>query len=208
MALFTFCLVIVGGVQARRLRQTVQANKETAEAAKVSADTAHRALTVLEVPYVTIGEIVPHVFRVEDGKRVQRPNIPMAFEFSLKNHGRSVAQVITVHSEARILNTLPTTPEYSDTDAPSDEFAIGPNSDTGKVRWFAAYKCPSDKVAEEFESLLGGFPHKRLICFGYINYRDPFQTNWKSGFAWVWYPYGDSVFLVGGSGYNYNRKIE
>jgi hypothetical protein len=206
LALFTLLLVIVGGLQARRLRQTVEATKETADAAKKSADTAQRALTVLEVPYVSIGEIVPHVFRIEDGKRmIHSPNFPMTFEFSLTNHGRTLAEVVAIHCEVRIYDVLPTTPEYSSSVESSGDFAIGPNSDTGKVRWFATYQCPTNKVVDEFESLLGS-ASRRLVCFGYVDYRDSFKTNWRNGFAWAWYPYSDSVFFVGGGAYNYNRK--
>jgi len=178
------------------------------QAIKEQANIAKRVLTELEVPYVSIGEIIPHVFRVEDGRKVLHPNIPITFEFSLKNHGRAVAEIISVHSELRVVGALPPFPEYSGTVEPSGGFPIGPHSDTGKVRWFPIYQCPSDKVEEEFLSLFGGYPKIRLVCFGYINYRDPSKTNWKSGFAWVWYPHSDGAFLVGGSNYNYNRKNE
>lgn len=67
------------------------------------------------------------------------------------------------------MKVLPMPPEYLGT-VDESAFPIGPNSDTGRVRWIASYKFPLDKIDEEFGSLLN--ETARLVCFGYVKYRD------------------------------------
>jgi hypothetical protein len=171
---------------------------------KVQAGIAKRALTELEVPYVSIGEIVPHVLRTR-GEEGVNPFPLIWFDFNIRNSGRSVAEVTSVHSELRILDKLPIPPNYTGV-VDKSVYPVGPNSDTGKLRWIARYKFPVDKIQEEFDSLLT--EHKQLVCFGYIRYSDVFETEWVSGFAWRWYPHNDGVYLVGGRSYNYNKRQE
>lgn len=145
-----YTLISLGLLDATR-RQAILA-KAAAEAAKESADIARRALTVLEVPYVSIYDIVPHVLRTHGTQEGPRPNAVIWFEYNLKNHGRSVAEVTAVHGELRIMDNLPIPPDYNGI-IDQSAFAIGPNSDTGKVRWTVSYKFPTDNVDEEFESI-------------------------------------------------------
>ena len=147
-----YTLISLGLLDATR-RQAILA-KAAAEAAKESADIARRALTVLEVPYVSIYDIVPHVLRTHGTQEGPRPNAVIWFEYNLKNHGRSVAEVTAVHGELRIMDNLPIPPDYNGI-IDQSAFAIGPNSDTGKVRWTVSYKFPTDNVDEEFESISG-----------------------------------------------------
>lgn len=183
----------------------LNATRKQAALARKSADVAEKAFTGLEVPYVSIGAIIPHVLRknLEEGQVGPSPNAVVWFEFGFRNSGRALAEVTSVHGELRIVDVLTTPAEYSGTIEES-AFPIGPNSDTGKVRWNATYKFPLGKIDEEFLSLLSG--KTRLVCFGYIRYRDAFKTKWITGFGWQWNPYNNGVYLVGGRYYNYSRK--
>jgi hypothetical protein len=164
-----------------------------------------RALTQLEVPYVSIGKIIPHVLQSSGTPAGPKPWAVIWFEFALKNHGRSVAEVTSVHSELRILEVLPMPPEYAGIIEQST-FPIGPNSASGDVKWTATYKFPDGKIDEEFWSLLGG--KQQLVCFAYIRYADSLKNTWISGFCWRWNPHNDGANLSGGCYYNYNRKDE
>jgi hypothetical protein len=204
LALATLILAIVGICQAR-------AAARSADAAKDSADIARRALDELEVPYVSIGQITPQVLAPREelppgaAPILYTPKaLPVvSFQFNLRNHGRSVAEVTSVYSQLSIVDKLPMPPEYSG-DSDLSAFPIGPNSDTGSVQWEAAYWFPTGKRDEDFDLLLS--EAKQLVCFGYIRYTDVFKTKWISGFGWRWWPHTDGVYLVGGSDYNYNRK--
>jgi hypothetical protein len=178
---------------------------ESVGAATRSASVAERALTELEVPYVSIGEIVPHVLLQREGQVGPSPNAVIWFEFGFRNSGRALAEVTSVHAELRIVGVLAVPPEYSGTIEES-AFPIGPNSDTGKIRWNAIYKFPLGKIDDEFSSLMTS--KARLVCFGYVRYRDAFKTKWITGFGWQWNPYNNGAYLIGGRYYNYCRKEE
>jgi len=191
--------------QTRVAVTALRINRVSARAALQSANVAERALTELEVPYVSIGEMVPHVLLQTEGKVGPSPNAVVWFEFGFRNSGRAAAEVTSVHAELRIVGVLATPPEYSGTIEES-AFSIGPNSDTGKVRWNASYKFPLGKIDDEFSSLMTS--KTRLVCFGYVKYQDVFKTKWITGFGWQWNPHNNGAYLTGGRYYNYCRKDE
>jgi hypothetical protein len=67
LALFTLALVIVGALQARRLRQTVEATKDAANAAKQNAEIASNAFYAANRPWVLVSD-----FRIvrESGRKI------------------------------------------------------------------------------------------------------------------------------------------
>jgi hypothetical protein len=175
-------------------------------AIKEQAAISKEVLTKLEIPYVSIRKITPHVLKPRVEGKTPEPWAVIWFQFNLENSGRSVAEVTSVHSELRILGSLPMPPEYSGTIDVS-AFPIGPNS-ISHVYWTATYKFPPDpqKMNDDFWSIMA--EKMQIVCFGYIRYKDPLGARWKSGFCWKWNPHNDGAYLAGGRYYNYNRKDE
>jgi len=81
-------------IQARRLRETVEATKEAAEAAKTSADVAENALTMVERPYIFVSCVSEFQFDSEKGYFVT---------YEVSNHGRTPADIDTVQT---IMSTI------------------------------------------------------------------------------------------------------
>ena len=73
-------------------------------------------LTELEVPYVSIGVIIPHVLwpkNSEEGRSGPTPYAEISFEYGFRNTGRALAEVTSVHGELRIVDNLTIPPNYS-----------------------------------------------------------------------------------------------
>jgi hypothetical protein len=107
LALFTLALVIVGGLQARRLRQTVEATKEAAQAAKKSADVAERTLSLTNRPWL----------EVTDWELMNlTPDATPFVQFKIRNFGKSPAWITRLQVKFTTINVgtdFPEIPDYT-----------------------------------------------------------------------------------------------
>jgi hypothetical protein len=189
----TFVLIIfTGGLWWTSIQQWRAIEKQ--------ARIASIALTELETPRVSIGKIDINVLSSDSPPALHRN--PW-FRFNFRNDGRSVAEVTSVCSMVRLW-TAPKLPvDYSGVIPDTSAFFIGANSDTGEIKWGAS--CPlAFNSPEDFIPILEETTY--IVLFGYIRYLDVFKNKWISGFAWRWYPRGNSMTLIGGREYNYTRK--
>jgi hypothetical protein len=163
------------------------------------AEIARKALTFLETPRISIGKLSSFV-RQPDSRPYPRPQ----FRFSLKNDGRSVAELTSVCPIARVV-TDPSIPvNYDGGLIDTSQVAIGPNSDTGEMQWRAIVMQEVNEA--EFAKVLAETAH--IVLFGYVKYVDVFGQKWISGFGWRWHPKDGVMYLIGGRNYNYARKDE
>jgi hypothetical protein len=175
---------------------------DSVNAARRSAKVAERSLTELEVPCVSIAEIIPHILdQVASSPTVQKhPWI----QYSFRNDGRSFAKLTSVFGVLRPYSEIPLQPEYTGLGIDHAVYFIGPNSTTGKVCWRAI--CPVTIGEDDSASILQ--QKTALIFCGFVRYEDAFRVKWISGFGWRWYPHDNGVYLMGDDRYNYARKDE
>lgn len=174
----------------------------TLDAIREQARIASDALTKLEIPCVSVGELDPHV-EEPTGHPHERP----WFNYNFRNDGRSVAELISVVALVRLYSKespMPPYPSYDGALVDKSVFFIAPNSTTGKFRWTAM--LPRALELDEYAGITLGIT--QLIFFGYVRYLDVFKKSHISGFGWRYNPPNDGMFLVGGNAYNYNRQEE
>ncbi len=172
---------------------------QTLAAIQEQARIARDALTKLEKPCVSIGKMEPHV-----KKSAGEPHEIPWLIYGFRNDGRSVAELNSVLCQVRLYSPkapMPTSPQY-DGLVDKSVFFVGPNSNTGEMRW--SCQLPRRLRPDEFAGVLDGTV--QLIFFGYVRYLDVFGERRISGWGWRYNPQNDGLTLVGGNSYNYDRK--
>ncbi len=175
---------------------------ESVGAATRSARVAERALTELEVPCVSIAEIIPHV--LDQSATTPKVQKHPWIQYTFRNDGRSFAKLTSVFGVLRPHSEIPFKPDYTGLGIDHAVFFIGPNSTSGKVGWRAI--CPITITEDDSNSLLQ--QKTALIFCGFVRYEDAFRVKWISGFGWRWHPHDNGMYLMGDDRYNYSRKDE
>lgn len=95
-------------LQLEKLNESIGANKDAADAAQRSARVAERALTELEVPCVSIAEVILHVLdeMVEPGSGPKVQRHPW-IQYSFRNDGRSFAKLTSVFGTLQVCTEIP-----------------------------------------------------------------------------------------------------
>ena len=110
IAFFTYCLVIVGGLQARRLRQTIATMEQT------------------ERPFMLVSELtVKGINSAPDNAGM----VKLTIEYRMSNYGRSPAFLKTTFLNLVVVGTLPEPPNYAN--AQSVRFIVAVNGWYGSV---------------------------------------------------------------------------
>jgi hypothetical protein len=175
LAAFTLALVIVGGLQARRLRQTVEATKEAADAAKQSAETASSAFYAANRPWVLVSD-----FSIEEevGKKL--------ISYKVYNVGPVPAVLRGRNEVSHIDIRIPDDAGFAAT--PIEGLVLQPNSSNDKGYVTFNFVPPISSSAQWLEIESG---QKTLFFLGDILYAGPLRLSpggpliYKTGFgAW------------------------
>jgi hypothetical protein len=207
LVLFTAALVAVGGWQARRLRQSVEATKETAEAAKKSADateiaanaakTSAEALIRSEWPrllferFDAIGPIP------KDHPPPDWPNVIVGF----RNYGRTAAFVTEIFIGSQLVPDLPPDPTYWSPIPVKPVVAVPPNERFIRSRYLAG---PLRR--EDLDAILQG--KTNYWVYGYVNCLDFRGDTHMTGFCARWRVEPDVWSHDGPPNYTYNYHAE
>jgi hypothetical protein len=163
--LFSFLLVIVGGLQALLLFWTLQAVNTNAQAAKQSAD----ALINAERPWV-----IPNVQTRMGRNMAEHPS----FIFSITNQGRTPAEILTIQGERHLTDKgidggLEGQPDYGVQAGFMQVRMLAPQE-----RWdyrnvnLSPYDFDSQTMKDIHESA-----SQHVLFRGYILYRDVFRPD-------------------------------
>jgi hypothetical protein len=175
LVVFTAALVIVGGLQARRLRETVEATKDAAEAAKKSADVAEQAVAMSERPWVD----------AQDWRLTAKgPDSLTSVKFNLRNFGKSPAWISKLSVKLIFIEAgteFPSIPDYTSkidnfyADAPGRVIPAGETLEQN---------CLLEEMwmnEEQFRQILRGLSY--LWLFGRIDYEDALKRPHNTGFS-------------------------
>jgi len=212
ISLFTFLLVVVGGGQLvlfwwqlRIINRSVKDANISAIAALRSADTAERALTTLERPFVycsiTKPGIKTGVFNFADGSSrldISRNDL----EISVYNFGRTPARLTRIFWQISLCN-------HGGICVP-----INPVKEGGRELPVGTV-CTTTELFVETENLrtwFAGDDHaiasnqKAVWVAGFVRYNDIFGKHHINGFALVFDTVSERFIRRGGPQYNYERE--
>ena len=171
LAFIALLQLFVFAWQAHRLRQTVEATKEAADAAKRSAD----ALPAIERAYIFVTVDIPEINPSQDG------TIPSMANFRLYNHGKTPAILKKVHFIIKLRDAYPTITEINSSPNPPIPDGIIISSNDSRV--FDYTVIINTREWEQVDR------HKiKLLCYGSIDYEDVFKESHITGFCWEYYP--------------------
>lgn len=186
--------LIVFGLQAWKLHQTVKATKESADAALKTAQN----MEVAERAYVKMSHTEPGVL-FDQNQTARSCEVTVKVE----NCGRTPAAVTDVRLNACLREwgaPLPTTPDYGQPYphgapflVPGDFFFWGPRTfPLGRI------DSPNPYTREI-----------RLCLFGYVDYIDVFDQRHRAGYAREYRAVqGNNLFFISEPGYNYDHQRE
>lgn len=207
LVLFTAALVAVGGLQAHRLRQTVEATKEAAEAAKKSADatevaasaakTSAEALIRSEWPRLLFERFDPIGPIPKDHSPPNWPNVIVGF----RNYGRTPAFVTEIFIGSQLIPDLPPDPTYWSPIPVKPVVAVAPNETFTPSRYLAGPLCKGD-----LDAILQGKTNYWL--YGYVNYLDFRGDTHMTGFCARWRVEPDIWSHDGPPNYTYNYHAQ
>jgi hypothetical protein len=193
--------LIVFGLQARRLRQTIEAMKkigadqsrdmqasiavakEAAEAAMKAARISEIALESAETPYLYP---IVRQFSKEDGDG-------SPFSYAFENFGRSPAIVREIYDGSIVSRGLPAVIGFPP-----------PQSNLGKTHIVAAGKCSPWR---NMGIPTVGDTNAAIWLIGQVRYSDVFGNQFLSGFCFALNSVSLAFTAYGGVGYNYRRKL-
>ena len=207
--------VDVAEVQQELARYTQQLSIYTGEVASFT-----RWLIAVMVVLVAIGALViwqtertvetfvggerPHIFLGDPEPHLTHAGTPFAInpwvEFVLINYGRTPAMVSTLRAELFLGENLPRRRKFSN--------AIRFNGPSILHREPDLYKIEFPRVLTDEE--IDEFNNERLhfYLFGYLKYRDVFDTYHERGFGFRFDKQEAGFRSAGGSAYNYYRQTK
>jgi len=182
-ALAAIAIVIITGFythyakqQAERMREAVKTAKDTAEAAKKSAD----ALPEIERAYVFV------TVEYEQSKRVVGINF---FDFGdslfIENHGRTPAIIKKVRGLVCLREA--SIPEIRESEIPAGLLI-------GSDKWKRIPAAPQKINEREREDIL--LKNITAYCCGRIEYEDVFSEAHTTGFCWEYRQMADSAYWI------------
>jgi hypothetical protein len=180
LAIFTAALVVVGIVQARRLRDAVKATEKSIEFAEHSLLLIERPLIVVETTYS---------FGIDAYKQMN---------FTVKNHGRTAGELIDYCAELAVAEALPSRPVYGEPVLFDKVIAPGQTTHGIVVNVPALVMDAMDEIKNQT---------KKLFLFGYLRYRGTFTPTIVKGFGFqIAFNALDVKWIAGGEEYNYTRN--
>lgn len=200
LAVVAFFQLVVFGVQAWKLHQTVKATKESADAA---LKTAHH-MEVAERAYIKISHTPSGlVRRTPLAEMLYGQNRAYEIDMEVRNIGKTPAELTRLSFSHILLPTdapLPAIPPYNSSTEEEAIRAIMYGTD-------AIFPFPSFTVSvEDFEAINAGRTH--FYVLGYADYIDHFGTHHRAGYARRYDPHatGNNLLIVTQPGYNYDER--
>jgi len=202
-------LVAVGSWQARRLRQTVEATQETAEAAKKSADatevaakaakTSAEALIRSEWPRLLFERFDPIGPIFKNDPPPNWPNVIVGF----RNYGRTPAFVTEIFIGSQLIPDLPPDPKpnYWSPIPVKPVVVVPPNERFTRSRYLAGRLR-----REDLHAILQG--KTNYWVYGYVNCLDYRGDTHRTGFCARWRVEPDIWSHDGPPNYTYNYHAE
>lgn len=203
LVFFTACLAAIGlmqlvvfGLQARRLRQTVEATKEAADAANKSADVAEKALELVERPYIFAHSVSK--FHISE-------NLNPAITYEVANFGKTPAIIQSAHvALENIKNNLGAVLEVDR----QHTLVSAPILSAGEVRKGIEEELPANMV--NFITTGKGYApdlkHGEDLFFRVIiRYRGPFTEGHESSFCWRYNSHTNYFTPYEHENYNYTK---
>jgi len=189
LVLFTAALVGVGAWQARRLRQTVEATKEAANAARDNA----MVLIKQSGPYLRVTHF--RLYEPQVGEAPEEAGVIIAFA----NRGRGNAFVTNTQLTIAPLSKLPDAPPYDPKIVSRlNGLTIIPEAATPDIKYPFP---PAARTLQAVATLQANGVH--VFVYGFQDYEDVFEQVHRFGFA---YQFDGKFFdIVGGPAYNYHR---
>ncbi len=192
LALFTYCLVVVGTYQGYFLWDSGQTSRIAAEAAKKSSDT----LTNAERPQITF-EILGSEGIDRTAAEIIYPDMRpdtkglrhgvRRIKYKIANHGRIPAWLDMVVIQPITLTVLPEPPIYEGMDF------VGGYSVPHLIPPTGSYES-SVGIQDELWGQIWKKGNQFFIC-GYVEYRSTFTGPHKAGFAYRYVPFGKVGFF-------------
>ncbi len=184
MAFIGFLQLIVFGLQAHRLKQTVDATKIAAEAAKKSARAAfaaQRAQVFVHIADENIDRLIKQAAYYEatlmqNAAGGGHDEASFTVDFVFKNLGPTRANLKEVQYEIVYKDRLPDEPDYTPRIIPFKKHVIGGNDETGSI----THKLDRRLLAAEMLSLVRA--EAKIYFFGRVTYTDIFGDDHEHGF--------------------------
>src|SRR5271163_3868496 len=183
LAAVTILVVVVGWIQARHLRQSVNAARESADVL-ANIESPYLFVTSVQLAHLTVGPLGTY------------PRI----DYNFGNHGKTPAVLRELCGEMHLISSLPLSPLYNpDKIARGNQvISAGLNSNI-----YSANLTGEFGDAEHIAFMNG---ERTFFIFGYAKYDDVFGRCHSFGFAFrVVHPGGDFI-EDGGNAYNYRRS--
>jgi len=186
----------VFGLQARRLRQTIEVTDKAAEAAQKSADVAEKTLTLGERPYV---------FAFNVSKFCIPENLIPTITYEVANFGKTPAIIQRV--QAALENIESNLDTVIEVDRRHD-LVSAPILSAGEVRKRIENETPSNMI--NFKTIDNAITPdlKRgedLFFRIIIHYRGPFTEGHVSSFCWIYNTHTNYFEPYGHEDYNYTK---
>jgi hypothetical protein len=115
LAFFTYCLIVVGGFQARYLYNTVAATKEAADAAALNAQAvinSERAHIFIDIDVENITREIPHANLVTKPEFEDHMITALRLSYTLKNYGKTPAIIRDIKHSTFVARNLLGVHEY------------------------------------------------------------------------------------------------
>lgn len=202
LAFVAFLQLVVFGLQARRLRLTIETMEKIGEkqsadmqasiaTAQSAADAAMKAARISEIaldsaetPYLYP---IVRQFSKEDGDGSS------PFSYAFENFGRSPAIVREIYDGSVVSRGLPAVIGFPP-----------PQSNLGKLYVVAAGKCSPWR---NMKIQIVGDTNAAAWLIGQVRYSDVFGNQFLSGFCFAINSVSLAFAAYGGAGYNYRRKL-
>lgn len=186
----------VFGLQARRLRQTIEVTDKAAEAAQKSADFAEKSLTLIERPYVFAHSVSK--FHISE-------NLNPAITYEVANFGKTPAIIQSAHvALENIKSNLGAALEVDR----RHTLVSAPILSAGEVRKNVEEEIPANMV--KFNTTDKGYAPdlkhgEDLFLRVIIHYRGPFTEGHESSFCWRYNTHTNYFEPYGHDNYNYTK---
>lgn len=198
--------LIVGVITLLFLWRTLQETRKTAESAIEGTRVAQRALTVLEVPYVSAKVLDSGI--VPNGEGTDRYlELERGVRFCFANYGRTPAFLTEQKSVLKICkkgDLPPSVPPNQGGKAYPFGVIVGGNAESQP----STRKFDDFLDEEELMMVKHGIDDFDLFLIGFVKFSDIFGSQYTVGFCMRYEVEEGRFFVAGGHHYNYSHKQE
>lgn len=204
LAIIGVIQIIVFGLQARRLRQTVNATKDAADAALKTA----RNMETIERAYVKMSHVAPGLILDDIGG--------LAVQLRVKNFGKTPARVNDLRVDFRYLPEITDLPDVPPAiEMPGDVLAFLVQDDEF---FFSHQRALGNTIVDNLRDDVG-----TVLVWGYVDYTDAFEQRHRAGYGRIYRRSADiprttqstesfnsrsNLDLVTQAAYNYDRAYK